>query len=928
MKTIIIGFLFISQIIIAQNSPVLIAHRGASSLAPENTMASFISAIDMNVDFIELDVQKSSDDSLMIIHDASVDRTTNYVGNVNTFSYSQLKTMDAGSHFSSSFVGEQIPSLFEVLSYAKGKIKICVELKANAIEYQAINMIQNLNLENDVIIFSFDINQLQTIKNLDPSIKVCFLQSVITQANITTLLNIGGEYVGSGGAPGLSAILFAQNVGVNFWMWTLNDTDDMQYRMSQGIDGIITDFPQDYFCLKTLFENSGLVAHWDFDEGSGNSLIDVTGNNNNGVINNSSYIAGKDSTCLSFNGTSSYVILPQSNSLDVSGDAVSISAWVNLNQLPSAMISSYGPIYDSDQDSYILYLDKANAELRFKVKDVSGDIERPGIPESSLNTGTWHHIAGVYNGHNVMIYLNGYLIDYHSNSDLDDLQIGQIAEIGRNNGSYFSGKLDEIKIYNRALFPNEVKNLFNENYNLCLDTSIIEVYLDSLGISVSNNINACDSVNINITQNNSFLSVFNFEGITDYININSNSAEIANSSHSFFSWIKTTNLIADERIFSINTLNGGNISLFGVYNGKLDIYNGAYHTANSYINDGLWHFVGYTWNISTNNLSFWIDGVHDASFSNVNLTSSNTDLISLGQEFDSWKASNKFSGQMSNITIWKKELNPSEIQNIYANTPNSNNSNFIDLIAHYNTTSACNSTLKDNSAYNNDGISYVPIKITYDTISGYNNSNKTNTWEYNNSVIDSSILNLTISNSENITYSQTDNFGVIYLDSFQINIYQSPQINLGQDTILCVGDLFVLDAGANYSSYLWSDNSNNQTYDINTNNLNVGNYDISVIVNDSNNCVGYDTVSVVIDLCLNLDEYNSSVIIYPNPSTYEIKIKYSNYYTNIKSNIFDNTGKFMFSSNKDIIDVNYLTKGIYFIEIYIDDKRYIERFTK
>jgi len=125
----------------SQNNPLIIAHRGATSLAPENTMASFILAIEMGVDFIELDVQESLDDSLMVIHDSTVDGTTNQVGNVNTYTYTQLKAMDAGSHFSSAFAGEKIPSLFEVLSYAKGKAKICIELKANNIESKFGNII-------------------------------------------------------------------------------------------------------------------------------------------------------------------------------------------------------------------------------------------------------------------------------------------------------------------------------------------------------------------------------------------------------------------------------------------------------------------------------------------------------------------------------------------------------------------------------------------------------------------------------------------------------------------------------------------------------------------------------------------------------------------------------------------------------------------
>ena len=164
----------------------------------------------MGVDFIELDVRKSLDDSLMVMHDSTVDRTTNFSGGLNTFTYTQLKNMDAGSYFSNEFIGEPIPSLYEILNYAKGKTKICIELKDPNIEAQTVNMIQQLNLVHDVVLFSFDLNQLQLIKSINASIEVCYLQHQISLSDIDDLININGEYVGSGGEPAISSILYAK----------------------------------------------------------------------------------------------------------------------------------------------------------------------------------------------------------------------------------------------------------------------------------------------------------------------------------------------------------------------------------------------------------------------------------------------------------------------------------------------------------------------------------------------------------------------------------------------------------------------------------------------------------------------------------------------------------------------------------------------
>ena len=126
-KTITLSLLF-SFVSIFQtyacDTTTIIAHRGVSSLAPQTTLPAFQLGIDLNVDYIELDVQKSSDDSLIVIHDATVDATTSYSGLVSSYSYNDLKLMDAGSWFSNDYIGTEIPTLFEVLAMAQGKIKV------------------------------------------------------------------------------------------------------------------------------------------------------------------------------------------------------------------------------------------------------------------------------------------------------------------------------------------------------------------------------------------------------------------------------------------------------------------------------------------------------------------------------------------------------------------------------------------------------------------------------------------------------------------------------------------------------------------------------------------------------------------------------------------------------------------------------------
>ena len=113
-----------------QTSPHLIfAHRGASHFAPENTIAAFDKAVDMDADFLELDVQRNADGELIVIHDTTLDRTTNATGPVKSVTNEMLRTIDAGSWFDRSFSGERIPTLKAVIKRYAGKNGLLNELK-------------------------------------------------------------------------------------------------------------------------------------------------------------------------------------------------------------------------------------------------------------------------------------------------------------------------------------------------------------------------------------------------------------------------------------------------------------------------------------------------------------------------------------------------------------------------------------------------------------------------------------------------------------------------------------------------------------------------------------------------------------------------------------------------------------------------------
>jgi glycerophosphoryl diester phosphodiesterase len=760
----------------ACDSTLIIAHRGASGLAPQNTLSAFQLAIDIGADYIELDVRKSLDDSLMVIHDATVNATTNGTGNVSNKSYAELKSLDAGSWFGPTFIGEQIPSLHEVLALAKlNGVKVCVEIKQSGLETSVISMIQSLNMLDDVIIFSFSLSELQTIKLMVPSIRVCFLDVLISPTDISNLNNIGGEFVGCGIIPLMDDIEFARGLGVGYFAWTVNDPDQMQKLMSKGISGIITNDPHEMVGLKSFMGigNGGLVAYWDFDEGSGATINDSSGNNNTGTMSGGTWGTGYYQSALEFNGTSSYVNIPISSSLDIGGSAVSISSWLKLDILPTVMPGNFGPIFDSDQDSYILYLDKSNAELRFKVKDNDIDVERPGIPESLLSTGNWIHVVGVYNGDEAMIYLNGELVDYHINVFLDNLLTGQVPQLGQNGGFYYDGSIDELKIYDRALSRDEVRSIYQGHFLLCTEQASETVELSTLGLSNIADTTVCDSTQLTYQIGAIPRITYEYDGVADYVNVNSVIPHLAGGSHSFFGWFKTTNPTSDERIFAINgnPSSNSNISLFGIYNGLVDVYNGSYYSGTTLVNDGNWHFLGYSWNQATQQLQLWVDGVLDGNFT-TDLTVATTDRGSLGQEFDGLSISNQYNGSMAEITIWNDVLSGPQVSQLMLNPVTSSNPQYLNLVGYYNTISGCEWELKDRSSYNNNGITCSKIEHNHEVIPSFNNSDISFLWVSDalGVLSTSTTVNFMANVSQELVFTGNNGYGTTYTDELYITV--------------------------------------------------------------------------------------------------------------------------------------------------------------
>jgi len=223
--------------------PMIIAHRGASGHAPENTMAALRLAMDHHADGIELDVMLTKDGQVVVIHDDTVDRTTNGAGKVNELTLTELQALDAGN-------GEHIPTLQEVLDEFKDQWLINIELKNYTTPFDKLpvvvaRMVKQAGLTESVIISSFNPFNLPRFRRHCSHVKLGLL-TVPGKARLGLwrlfrfdALHPFYEDVN----PDLVAEEKKRNKQIN--VWTVDNPDDIRQMAALGVDSIITNFPQE-----------------------------------------------------------------------------------------------------------------------------------------------------------------------------------------------------------------------------------------------------------------------------------------------------------------------------------------------------------------------------------------------------------------------------------------------------------------------------------------------------------------------------------------------------------------------------------------------------------------------------------------------------------------------------------------------------------
>ena len=222
----------------------VIGHRGAAALKPENTMASVLKAIEDGADWVEIDVQETADDVVIVAHDSDFMKLAGVNLKVWDATMEDIDQIDIGSWFGPEYADERTPTLRDVLEAAKGKAKVIIELKYYGhdvdLENRVVALVEELGMQDDIATMSLKYPAVQKMKTIRPDWRA----GVLAATAVGNLSGLEGDFVAVSAAmatPGLVNSVHA--AGKDIYVWTVNDPLQMSAMASMGVDGLITDRP-------------------------------------------------------------------------------------------------------------------------------------------------------------------------------------------------------------------------------------------------------------------------------------------------------------------------------------------------------------------------------------------------------------------------------------------------------------------------------------------------------------------------------------------------------------------------------------------------------------------------------------------------------------------------------------------------------------
>ena len=240
-----VGLSLVAFLVNRNQRPVLIiAHRGSSLTAPENTLAAFRLAADQKTDFIELDVQESADGQVLVAHDSDLMKVAQEPTKIWEGDAATLRSIDIGSYKDRRFASERVPTLAEALAVCKGRCRVVVELKSyghnQQLEQRVIDVVEAAGMQNDCIFMSLDHGMARKLKELRPAWRV----GLLVAKSIGDLTELKADFLAVEARMATRRFVRqAHSAGQDVYVWTVNDPAWMFVALSRGVDGLITDKP-------------------------------------------------------------------------------------------------------------------------------------------------------------------------------------------------------------------------------------------------------------------------------------------------------------------------------------------------------------------------------------------------------------------------------------------------------------------------------------------------------------------------------------------------------------------------------------------------------------------------------------------------------------------------------------------------------------
>jgi glycerophosphoryl diester phosphodiesterase len=221
-----------------------VAHRGASRYAPENTLAAFRRALEDGAPAVECDVRRTRDGHLVVIHDPTVDRTTDGRGAVGAFTLDALRRLDAGRWFAPEWAGERVPLFDDVLELVRGRALIKVEIKndpipADGIARQVVDAVRRHRMQEEAFIMSFDHQVTRAVSSADPQIAtgILYAARLVDPVSAARAADADGLCV-HWGYLDREVVAQARGAGLGIFVWTVDDEEVFRSCLALGVDGV------------------------------------------------------------------------------------------------------------------------------------------------------------------------------------------------------------------------------------------------------------------------------------------------------------------------------------------------------------------------------------------------------------------------------------------------------------------------------------------------------------------------------------------------------------------------------------------------------------------------------------------------------------------------------------------------------------------